>query len=213
MLRVLESDTGAYSSEELALEVLGVVATPPLNDSLLWSRTHGEEARKAHHICYPEVPRIQPGLVVNAQSPWLACTIDDLTWTPEGPGLALYKAPYSKSLPLNPLPAHELQLCYAAAVCAWSRPQVDYVVWTPTASSVKRYTPESHLVTRSQLTLQQLWSTYLEPRLDQFYATVLQPLLIQRTLEPARIYNCLTSEYVAVSRPDVSLVDLARAFA
>ena len=209
MLRILDYYSGHRSAEQLALEIIGNLPLPPLNDALVWSREHASEARQAHSHFHPATTRLQPGLIVNAKHPWLAHTPDDLTWGSEGVGLTLYKAPYTKTIPREPLAAHELQLCYAAAVCEWSRPLIDYVVWTPSASSIKRYTPETILVSRESLSLRQLWDSYVWPRLSEFQSTVLQPLISARDLNIERIYGCPLPEYVAVRDPNTSVATLS----
>jgi hypothetical protein len=212
MLQVLGYYSGDRSLDELALELAGELAPLPLNDSLLWQREHKMEARQAHSVFYPQATRIQPGLLVNGDQPWLACQVDDFTWGVESPGLTLYKAPYSKMLYQAPMAAHELQLCYTAAVCQWSRPMIDYVVWTPSSSSTKRYTPATVLVARDNLTLLALWDNYLWPRLQHFQSTVLQPFLASRNFDPVRIYDCIGPDYVAVRDPNLSFAALTAAF-
>lgn len=213
MLLVLGYYGGDRSAEEIALSMLNDQSSQPLNDSLLWQREHIHEARHAHSKFYPSTTRIQPGLVVNGARPWLATSPDDLTWSANGLGLAFYKAPYSKMLYSAPLPAHELQICYTAAVCEWTRPLLDYVVWTPGGSAVKQYTPDIVLSSRHQLKLSQVWEAYLWPRLQHFQSTVLQPLLLKHDLDPIKIYDCNTNDYVAVRNPDMSFQALANAFA
>ena len=127
--------------------------------------------------------------------------------------MTLYKCPYSKSMLRDPLPAHELQLCYGGAVCEWTRPLIDYVVWTPSASAIKHYTPETMLVTREVLTLKGLWDSYVLPRLSQFHSATLLPLLEQRGLIADTIYACPPTEYVAVRDPTQSVAELSASFA
>jgi hypothetical protein len=212
MLRVLGYYNGERSPEELVLELTGELAPVPRNDSLVWQQEHSVEARRAHALFHPQTVRSQPGLLVNGDQPWLSCQVDDFTWSEDGLGLAVYKAPYSKMLYQAPLAAHELQLCYTAALCEWTRPLIDYVVWTPSTSSIKRYTPSTILVSRDQLSLQGLWNDYLWPRLQHFQETVLQPFLSQRNLDPLRIYDCSGPDYISVRDPNLSHTALTAAF-
>ena len=194
MLRIMDYYTEQRTLEELALEIVGDITSPLINDALLWNREHAEQARQAHASFHPDNTRIQPGLIVNGTHPWLCHTPDDLTWSSEGVGITVYKAPYSKTIPREPLPAHELQLCYAGAICEWSRPHIDYVVWTPSASAIKHYTPDTILVARENITLRGLWDNYMLPRLLHFHSTILQPLLATRNLAEVPVHSCPSDE-------------------
>lgn len=210
--RLMGFFTKDLSEEQLVLEILGEQSPEATTDAILWSRTHQRDGRLAHSIYRPQTTRLSMGLVVNAEYPWLAYTPHDFTWSEAGAGENKYMAPYSKQLTRTPRSGHELQMACGAAVTEWTRPFIDYVVWTPSGSFLKEYTHDSLLVATGDIHMRNLWDEFIFPRVHNFYQTALRPALEARRLDPEQLYTPHPQQYVKVVDPVISANQLIKAF-
>lgn len=183
------------------------------SDVRLWRETHQEEAQAAYSLFRPDTVRLGVGLCVNGKYPWLACLPGDFTWAPDGSmGQTNYIIPFSQRLPKDPSSISDIRLAVMSGVTEWTRPQIDRVIWTPTGSSLKSYTPQSVLVEAENITLFRLWNEFIWPRVTGFYEGVLKPALIARGLSPDQLYEPDPQEYIAVRNPKSTPEDLIKAF-
>ena len=181
-LKLLGYGRDARTDEQLAADFLdgvGLLSGLP-NDPALWQQTHQSDARAAHQIFRPEVQRLAVGHCLNGQYPWLAATPGEFIWTPEGSGQVYYWCPFSQQLPREPSSMQEIRLVFNAAVTGWTRPVMDYLVWTPSGSILKSYRPDTVLLHESGLTARQLWEDLIFPRVQAFYQDFVAPQLVTR---------------------------------
>lgn len=227
---------GALSDDELLVNVL--TDTAPRNDSVLWSQQHTADARQAHHLFRPTVQRLQVGRCVSATDPWLMQERTELLWAPEHTGRmrlgeVLYKAPYSKILYRTPLPAHDIELACAGAVKGWTRPWIDYMVWTPSGSAYVTYDYDTSILYRpatddedqfrlaaNGVTLRTLWDDFIYPRVSAFYRSVLEPAALQAraresgdvtAVDAADVYAVPARDYITVTDAEMTPEELVAA--
>lgn len=217
---------GALSDEELVANIL--TGDSPRNDSVLWARQHTSDARHAHHGFRPTAQRLQVGRCVSAADPWLMQERTELLWLPTAGapalGEVLYKAPYSKILYRTPLPAHDIELACAGAVKGWSRPWIDYMVWTPSGSAYTTYdyaqttlyrpttddTDEFRL-SANGVTLRALWDDFIYPRVSSFYRAALEPVALRAVARDGGELSAVDARdvYALPSRDYITVTDAA----
>ena len=172
--------------EEILLELLGAPSTP--TPAKIWQSEHELDARRGHTQLYPLAKRLEVGLCVNADLPWLAATPDDLLED----GIVKYSCPFSQVLYRTIPAAIEISMATQLGVMEFTRPHAEVQVWTPAASLYRKYS-EGDL-------LQRLWEEFIQPRVVSYYHSTLVPALAQRGISTDQIYQVNQPEYLPVER-------------